>query len=154
MTYSPGVNLRGWGRRKHVGSATCVRVVREDGGARCVVLAAWPQAFAVTPHPGARVCRGPRQDEGTRGAAAKPLRPEATVRASLGFGPQGPPRSIPRNLRAERSLFKGVGPRAPGACGAPRFAGPSLKPCVPRSANPDSFGVRQGRRPRDVVQLC
>lgn len=131
---------------------------REVCGARCVVLAAWPQAFAVSaPHhhrPGARVCRGPRQDKGIVGAAAKPVRPEATVRASFGFGPPGPPRSIPRNLRAERSLFKGVGPGAPGACGAPRFAGPSLKPCVPRSANPDSFGSGQGRRPRDVVQLC
>ncbi|KAJ1074977.1 hypothetical protein K5549_000951 [Capra hircus] len=99
MTYSPGVNLRGWGRRKHVGSATCVRVVREDGGARCVVRAAWPQAFAVTPHPGARVCRGPRQDEGTRGAAAKPLRPEATFDVNLHARKGTPPVQNPRFLR-------------------------------------------------------
>ncbi|CAI9153662.1 unnamed protein product [Rangifer tarandus platyrhynchus] len=74
MTYSPGVNPRGWGRRKHVGSATCVRVVREDGGARCVVLAAWPQAFAVNPRPPASRCTcvpGPAAGRGHLGGGCK-----------------------------------------------------------------------------------
>lgn len=92
------------------------RAVREDGGASCVARAAWPQALAVT----ASRCRrlaGPAAVRGRQGVAAKPVRPRLVVPASPEFGPPGSPRSIPRNLRAERSLLKGVGPGRPERAG-------------------------------------
>ncbi|KAB0349014.1 hypothetical protein FD754_013871 [Muntiacus muntjak] len=94
MTYSPGVNPRGWGRRKH------------DRGARCVVLAAWPQAFAVTPPPPASRCTrvpGPAAGRGHLGGGCKAraaggdtlVPPDRNLHARKGT----PPVQNPRFLR-------------------------------------------------------
>lgn len=84
--------------------------------------AAWSPALSATSCQCIRA-PGPAAVPGRQGVAAKPVRPEVAVKVSPEFGPPGSARSIPRNLRAERSLFKGVGPGRLERAGRPTLQG-------------------------------